>query len=516
MQDETRSAEGSNWLEASGLRHIVRVLGFAVDPGKLGIAAAAIVLTFLFGGALDLLWKGAGGVDEAAVGRFTIACRSGKPYEEPKGDLGISHVWWQHQRSCVYGLLGTSVPGSSSLVAGAGVGALAQSHARMGPIQNLVGMGYGIWWLISEHFFYFLAFGVGCLLIWSWAGGAVCRIAALQFAGDEKPTMGQAHAFSCRHLLGGFLPAPLIPIIAAAIVALFMILGGAFLRIPIAGDILAGTAFPLALMGGFIIATLIVGTLVGGSLFWPSIAVEGQDAYDAFSRGLSYAFSRPWKTVLYGVITLVYAGICWILVNLFVYFALAITRSVVAFGTSPFGWWPRGSEDAPVSKMDLLWSFSGADGMFAWPQWGQLAWYEHYSSFVIGIFVLLTIALMWGFLAAFYFSGSTVVYFLLRRDVDGTDIEEVKLDDGDEPESGGASASAAGGESGGGVSLPVVTQPAAGAAAVPAPSAEKSVKEVEESEAKSTGGNGADAGDSDSTDETPSSTDDDSGSKSES
>ena len=50
--------------------------------------------------------------------------------------------------------------------------------------------------------------------------------------------------------------------------------------------------------------------------------------------------------------------------------------------------------------------------------------------------LLVVIGLMWAFLASFYFSGSTVIYFLLRRDVDGTDLEEVHTDDEPSADSG--------------------------------------------------------------------------------
>jgi len=49
------------------------------------------------------------------------------------------------------------------------------------------------------------------------------------------------------------------------------------------------------------------------------------------------------------------------------------------------------------------------------------------------------IGLMWAFLASFYFSASTVIYFLLRRDVDGTDLEELHMED--EPPGGDSSGS---------------------------------------------------------------------------
>jgi len=125
----------------------------------------------------------------------------------------------------------------------------------------------------------------------------------------------------------------------------------------------------------------------------------------------------------------VFAGLCWIFVNLFTVFTLTVTRGIVGFGTSPFGWWNRGEGEASVRKLDLLWPVSVPNALYSWPDWSQLTWYEHFSAFFIGVYVLTVIGLMWAFLASFYFSASTVIYFLLRRDVDGTDLEELHMEE---------------------------------------------------------------------------------------
>ncbi len=70
--------------------------------------------------------------------------------------------------------------------------------------------------------------------------------------------------------------------------------------------------------------------------------------------------------------------------------------------------------------------------------------------------------MMWSFLASFYFSGCTAVYFLLRRDVDKTDLDDIYIDEdenGGYEESPTATNSAAGPEREEGISLPVVNSP---------------------------------------------------------
>lgn len=436
MTDSNSVQEPTGWLEASGLPHILGSLSLAVHPAKLGIAVLAIVLTIALGGVLDLAWRPIDGVDAGAIDAFIHARQTGTPYVEASGDSGLFEVWRAHQRRCVLGLLGSSVPGAS-LAADTPVGRLIESHAQYQPLRNFASMVDGVIWLLQGHFLFFLVFGLGSLLIWSAAGGAICRIAAVQFARDEKLTMKQALTFAWGRLFGGFFLAPCIPLIFAALVMLVVAIVGLLLRIPVVGDLIGGLLFLPALLGGFLVAALILGLFVGGSLFWPSVATEASDAFDAFSRGLSYPVSKAWKAVWYGVASLVFAGVCWTAVNLFTYFGLATTRFVLAFGTSPFGFWRRGEGVNETSKIELLWPMAGPNMLHSWPDWSQLMWYEYLSAGLIGVGVLLVIALMWSFLVSLYFSLCTVVYFLLRRDVDGTDLEEVYLaaTEGSEPPS---------------------------------------------------------------------------------
>ena len=410
----------TDWVEGSGLPHLFRILGLAVHPPKLGLALAAIIVTLVLGGILNWLSTLGGGVDATAVSRFIEARALDQVYEEPEGDRGVLSVWWEHQEQSILGMLG------SSGMAGAPTELYGTVVSSGGRWSSFVSAGYGTWWLLRCHPLWFILFGIGALIIWSWGGGAICRIAALQFARDEKLTMKEAVHYAREHLFGGYVLAPVIPLAFIIIVMLLMVVAGVVLWIPVFGDLLGGLTFIFSILGGFVIAVLLLGLLVGGHFFWPAVAAEGQDAYDAFSRALSYAFSKPWKTVLYGVIALIYANICWILLNLFTLFSLRVTHAIVGFGTSPFGWWGRrGTVEAPLTKLDSLWPLANPGAIHVWPDWSNLTWYEYISAFLITIWLLLVLGLVWSFLCSFYYSGSTVMYFLLRRDVDKTDLDDV-------------------------------------------------------------------------------------------
>lgn len=458
MSSSQQRHQSSDWIEHSGMLQIFRVLGLTVHPAKLALAFLAIVLTFLLGTMLDWVWSVRGGVDEEAIHRFITSVQLKQPYEVKAGNFGIYEVLREHMQDCIFGFMGSTVP-AGSVAAGTQVGVYVDAHRQFGPLRNLGSLGLGFWWLCREHFVYFVLFSLGALFIWAVCGGAICRIAAVQFARDEKLTAMQALRYSRDHLFDGFVLAPFIPIAFAAAAALLLVLYGVVLRIPLLGDLIGGVLFVLALVGGFAIALLLVGLFGGGSLLWPAIAAEGQDAYDAFARSISYTFSKPWKTILYVVIATIFASLCWVFVNLFVYFALIITRDVVGFGTSPFGWWTRGTPENPVNKLELIWPLTSPSSLYATPDWSQLSWNECFSALLIGIYVMLVVAMMFSFLASFYYCASTVLYFLLRRDVDRTDMGDVDMEDavGDFEAVGAKvppSSHSAG--SGGSVSLPVI------------------------------------------------------------
>jgi len=435
MPDTSDNEHAQTIREVLGLPHLFRSLGFAVRGVSLAAAFFGLCATLFYGGCvLDPIahMLGTPTLSPVAVEQFAAADATGTTFKEPTGEFGIFEVFRRYEQRAILDLLSAPIPGAMQA---------APHYGDVGVVSRLavglVEVGHGLWWLIRCHFLYFLFLAAGTLLIWSFCGGAICRTTAVQFARDEHITIARAFDFAREHLTSGFFLAPCLPLMLMAVFALIMILCGVGLRIPVFGDLLGGLGFFLTILLGFGITLLGVGTLAGGSLFWPGVAIERCDWFDAFNNGLQYPLARPWKALWYAIVTAVFGAFCWFFVRWFTYFVLAITRGLVAFGTSPWGLWNRGTEADPISKLAMLWPMSGPDAMYHWPAWSGMSWYECVSGFLIGLCVLAVLGLMWSFLITFYFSGSTVIYFLLRRDVDGTDLQDLR-DDVD------ASASAAG------------------------------------------------------------------------
>jgi hypothetical protein len=71
-----------------------------------------------------------------------------------------------------------------------------------------------------------------------------------------------------------------------------------------------------------------------------------------------------------------------------------------------------------------------------WPAAGGEPWAstDAFATVVISLFVWIVLGLMVSFLISFFFCSQTVIYFLLRKIVDATDMEEVYVEESEEEE----------------------------------------------------------------------------------
>ncbi len=287
-------------------------------------------------------------------------------------------------------------------------------------------------WLVTQHFWFFLLFSLPVLVVWALAGGAICRIAALNVAREEQISIKAALAFAQQKLVGLFA-APLFPGLAVIGIGALMIIGGAVVAIvPYAGEIIWGLLLGLALPGGFIMAAILIGAVAGSSLMWPTIAVEGSDSFDAMSRSYSYVYARPWRTIFYGGVALVYGAICYFFARFFVLVALKSLRFF--FGLGMIFTSRPGTGNVDATKIDTLWPAPTFEHLRGVSMPFGMEGAEAAGAFLVCLWVTLAIALLYAFVASFYLSGSTVIYYLLRQVVDGTDYEDVYTDEEEEEE----------------------------------------------------------------------------------
>lgn len=252
--------------------------------------------------------------------------------------------------------------------------------------------------------------GLTAAAIWAFFGAAICRTAAVRLAADEQVGVAAALRFACRKWISYFF-APLVPI-GIALVAACVVLALGWLMQTNPGLLLAGFLWPLVLVAGFLMALLLLLALCGWPLMWPAISAEGTDTFDALSRSFGYVLQRPLRYLFYIVVAAVVGWLGWILVRNF-------AAGMIWMGYWAAGW---GCGNDQINAIRF-----GSDELSGVGQFGA-----GMIRFFAGCVKLLAV----GYLFSYFWTASTAIYFLLRRDVDATELDEVFLDaDASEQES---------------------------------------------------------------------------------
>jgi hypothetical protein len=307
---------------------------------------------------------------------------------------------------------------------------LGEDPADPGVVRALINFfRIGPVWLMRHHPLYFVIFTLWFLTIWAIFGGAIARIAAIHVARDEKLSVRAALAFSLGKFLS-FVSAPLIPLVIVLVVGMIPLIAGLLSSIPGLGVVfyLAMTLlFVLILAAGFVMTLVLLGTFGGFNLMYPTIAVEGSDSFDAISRSFSYVYAKPWRMLFYTIVAIIYGAICYLFVKLFIWLMLSLTHHFVGAGFIA---------DAP--SLAPLWST-----MWPGPQQSTTLSYDidfltlrtphqDLAAFFLAFWIYLVIGTLGAFAISFYFSANTIIYFLLRHDVDATEMDDVYLEQSEE------------------------------------------------------------------------------------
>lgn len=268
-------------------------------------------------------------------------------------------------------------------------------------------------WAFQYHAVYSIIFFGVMLAVLSLCGGAICRIAALQFAQGEKPGLTEACHFATRKFYS-LLTAPLAPLAIIAVVGASIFLLGLIGNLGVVGELSVGLFLPLAFLAAALIAIIAIGTLAGFNLMFPAIAYEDSDCFDALSRSFSYVYAKPWRMGFYTVTATVYGAICYAFVRFFCYLLLQITRLFLQLG------FLKQNE-----KLTQIWPAPNFTDFLGSAEADPTNWSTWAGTFLIRISVLVVVGLMVSFVISFYFSANTIIYALMRNRVDKTALDEV-------------------------------------------------------------------------------------------
>lgn len=275
-------------------------------------------------------------------------------------------------------------------------------------------------WTLKYHTIYSIILFLIAMVMFSVAGGAICRGAALQFSRNEKPGISQCLKFAFKKFISLFF-APVAPLILIAFLAgLGILLFGSLTNIPWVGELILALIFIIILLAGAAIALAIFGIGGGTNLMFSAIAYENSDAFDAVSRSWRYVYYRPWRLGFYTLLAAFYGSICYLFINLFAFLMLAASRAFLSIIILT-----KGGKAELTNKLDVLWSkpefFNLAGGSVEISK--RLT--ESIAAVVVHLEVLVIAGLVLAFAVSFYFTASTIIYCLLRNKIDDTALENV-------------------------------------------------------------------------------------------
>lgn len=269
----------------------------------------------------------------------------------------------------------------------------------------------------------------GLLAIWSVMGGAITRIASLDYAKGDKVGMKDSLGY-CLKKFWSYFWAPVAPIVAATFFVLLNAIGGLVGQVKFL-EVLVALGFPLILLFSFLILFVAITGAVGSLLMIPTISADGSDAFDAMSRAYSYVLSKPINYVIYLVAAAGYGALCLIIAATVIDLLVQTSFITVGMGMG--------------KKFDAM---AGAVGGLSQPA-GLVASYSFmtqvkmafgplstktmvFTASALLFYIVVVKLVLWSIAAAFLGSAQTVLYLLMRRDVDGTEVADVYVEEVEE------------------------------------------------------------------------------------
>jgi hypothetical protein len=367
------------WSDALPWWLLFRAAGAAFSPTVILLAAAGAVATWAGWSMADRL--GLVGVDRAAdvIAAAKAADELLLPGATPVATLtaGGPAAWLR----AVVDRLPPVVADMSRL--------LAVPFRPSATLRELAGAAARIGWFV---------------LVWSIFGTAIARHVALKLVGEDAPGIIGATWFGSRK----WLP--------ACNSVLFVLVGILALSIPGAilglamrtawGLAFAGAVWPLVLLGAVVLAILVVGLIAGWPLMVACVGVERGDSFQAISTAFSYLYQRPLHYAFYALVALLVSIPTLLVAGLFAHATADLAMWAASFGMG---------HERTAAVLDGL-----AAGGPAAAAWGLKA----IGFWTRGLETLLS-SFGWGY----FWAIATAAYLLLRQDVDGTELDEVVLDE---------------------------------------------------------------------------------------
>jgi hypothetical protein len=261
-----------------------------------------------------------------------------------------------------------------------------------------------------------LLLALWALLVWSLFGAAITRIAAVGLARGDRPGFraGLAHGIRRWPLYFG---APAVPLVGAFVVAIPVMILGLLMQLDFF-VLLGGILWPLVIICALIMALLLLGLAVGWPLMWATISVEATDPFDALSRSYSYAYHRPIRYLFYVLVAAIIGILGWYVVSWFARWIIELSYWGISWGAT--------AERTSAIATEANYALNTVDTARDWSMF-------RVGADLIGFWHACIWTLAVGFAFSYFWSASTAIYYLLRKDEDGTEVTEVTYEEPGEP-----------------------------------------------------------------------------------
>lgn len=240
---------------------------------------------------------------------------------------------------------------------------------------------------------------VWALCIWSFFGTVISRMSAVQFAVDQRISLREALKFAGSKWLW-VISAPLMPLVGVLALWLCCLLGGLIGRIPDVGPVILGVLYLVPILLTFAMVLLLIGLTLGWPLMIATVSTQGSDAFDGFSRSFDYVYSRFWHLLWFLVVATVHGLLMLALVGGVATLTLHLSAQFVGMG---LGVAAEPTDPALARNLVLFWLHA----------------------------VMMLVA---GYGVSYFWTSSTIIYFLLRQSEDANHLSEVYLPETTESE----------------------------------------------------------------------------------
>ena len=302
--------------------------------------------------------------------------------------------------------------GEGSLIYRIIIGQYLMSFLELIPLLNPFAGGV-------QHFALSLLFYILALSIWTFCGGAITRLTALQYARDDIPTLHDG-VDMVRKKRKAYYFAPMTPLFGIVFFAVCNIIAGLVGSIPYVGPWILLIVSPLVGIATLIIAFILVLGVLTFGLMLPAVSIGGKDAFEGWSSAYSYLLWGFNRFVGYGVMLLVIGGLTTLaaigLVELFI-LIMGETVSIGLIGNEIIHIAGKGRGLIPA----LYPTTQGGVGLTV-------------ASWVVVVIALLARFLVAAYAFSYFFTASTIMCFLLRKHVDRIDVDEVYEEEAEEEE----------------------------------------------------------------------------------